>query len=256
MARQGSTKARQAALGEVWRDRVSSGQAGLVRLGKAWRVKARQARQDTAGNDEAGQGNAGITHSKRNAIVKRKRIEEAIEILNKVPKRKFDLCSWAELTEKEWMHVGKKGLKTVAINGCGTSGCACGWIASDPRAIKRGLMLSAMPMFDDDGKSRYGGIDVVFDHDGHLSYGFEAAADYFDISFCTAEVLFDPYYYSKSDDPKLVAHRLQLLLVKGELHNGNHSKWGLVNPQATSARSMYETVSVTPPPVVEKRKTK
>lgn len=140
------------------------------------------------------------------------RLQRAIKILKRAPKEKFNLCHWAELTEDE-AHKMAEGDK-VAINGCGTSGCAVGWVASHRSVIKEGLHLEFQGDFYNNS------VVPVFTPSvgGERSEKFRAVCKYFQIQHHTAALLFDPYHYQEEElyDPAFVIERMQFLLDLGD----------------------------------------
>lgn len=134
------------------------------------------------------------------------RVDYAIHVLKTAPKpRKFNLNYWLRLNGEERLryHNGDR----VALNGCGTTGCGIGWIASDPSVIKEGFYLQVADVVSNC-------IIPVYQDEDDL----EAAAKYFDIDVTTAETLFYPSYYPPRErrDPKYVIQRMELLLAAGE----------------------------------------
>lgn len=132
------------------------------------------------------------------------RIERAIEILRKVPPHKFDLCTWVHFTKTE-MRKMREGKLQPRINGCGSVGCAMGWIASDKRCIADGLVIEV---------NEYEAIPIFENHDG-----FSAADAYFDFHRAnTSTYLFDSGCYEGRERKKTapVIARLETLLAAGE----------------------------------------
>ncbi len=144
------------------------------------------------------------------------RVEQAIKALERVKQeipQKFSLCTWAMLRFDEQRDLNKELSLTkksipIRINGCGTTACALGHIASDPYAIERGLTLMVLA-------APFGDIAPQYKNE----IGFGAGMGYLGIEKLTAELLFDPDEYEDEKDwrkPQAVIDRLQLLLDVGE----------------------------------------
>jgi hypothetical protein len=95
---------------------------------------------------------------------------------------------------------------------CGTAGCALGWIASDPRAMAKGLALKPWVLG--------GGVTVEF----RRWHGEDAGAKFLGVDAAVAELLFLPHTYEYPQDvdkrrgvqPRNVIDRLELLRLVGE----------------------------------------
>lgn len=134
------------------------------------------------------------------------RVGRAIRILKKAPSGKFSLMTWAKFTSKEMEDFVQAKRKPI-LNGCGTTGCAIGWLASNKTCRAEGLHLGidwwhreAVPLFDD-------------------AEGYEAVQAYFDFgSYTTSEYLFSPNHYENKEfrKPTAVIDRLETLLAAGE----------------------------------------
>jgi len=136
------------------------------------------------------------------------RLEHLITIMQDVTilRKKFDMSSWA----------------TSNTNECGTTCCALGWAALDPKCMAEGLILQAswlLDQFESDGPRII--MDVTLTsaeawdktEDAMREYavsfvptcegedGFYAAMKYYDISLGQAEYLFDNIAYRNPDGP-------------------------------------------------------
>jgi hypothetical protein len=131
----------------------------------------------------------------------------AIDVLEHVPARKFDIGVWAN-----FKHEHEPEDKVSLHDRCGTAGCALGWIASDPRAMAQGLVLQVLAPF--------GSVRVYF----RGREGEEAGAKFLGVSQAVAELLFLPHAYEYPEDvvkhrgvqPRNVIDRLELLRLVGE----------------------------------------
>ena len=131
------------------------------------------------------------------------RLQHLKEILKAVPKKNFDLRTWAGTPSsslEEDAKLIKRGATPVT---CGTTACALGWAATDKEFKKAGLHLVKgccdiiTPTFKDDE-------------------GLGAGVSFFDISYGKASYLFDPNFYSKEKPTtKDVIKRIDELLADG-----------------------------------------
>lgn len=136
------------------------------------------------------------------------RLEHLITIMHDVTilHKKFDMNSWAIKSPME----------------CGTTCCALGWAALDPKCIAEGLVLQAswaLDQYEPDGKFVYAYVlltnaeawdkieDTMREYPVSLipmyqgNHGFNAAIEYYDISYGQAEYLFDGTSYLGNPDP-------------------------------------------------------
>lgn len=141
------------------------------------------------------------------------RLLEAAEILEafKPTKfNKFDISSW----------MSKPDEKDDNANACGTTACACGIIASQPKIRKRGFRLEYQREPNDETYLTIKGKAVVVpvyqatleytNKNGEVSEAFDAAADYFGISENVATYFFSGgEYYTDRVTAKQVAKRIR-----------------------------------------------
>jgi hypothetical protein len=130
----------------------------------------------------------------------------AIDALQNVPTRKWDMNSWAEFN-----HDHESGERLTLRDRCGTAGCALGWIASDARAMAKGLVIESNGWF--------GTIAIRYRGETHE----QAGAKFLGVSDEVATLLFMPSGYEMPEDryrgvvrPQNVIDRLTLLAHLGE----------------------------------------
>jgi hypothetical protein len=131
----------------------------------------------------------------------------AIDVLQDVPTRKFSMQTWGD-----FKHTHDIGERLNLHDRCGTAGCALGWLASDPRAIRRGLYMV----------SGYFGFATVRYREFEDEY---AGAKFLGVDSLVGEVLFLPSEYKRDEPedrtrgevrPRNVIERLNLLAHLGE----------------------------------------
>jgi hypothetical protein len=137
------------------------------------------------------------------------RVQHAINVLKCVARdkrklEKFDMRSWASFEYYEIELIEANKLEPV-INGCGTSACAMGWIASS-------------------SKARAAGLKLVRRHSHHFypcyggAFDLDAVQKYFGFRWRdTADRLFMPENYPTDNrTPEEVIKRLEVVLYWGE----------------------------------------
>jgi len=129
----------------------------------------------------------------------RERLRILADHLPSVPRKHFLMASWA-VTPGSGRK--KKLLKDgyIAEVECGTAACAAGWACSIPTLREAGLRITGKGIF---------GETVVQYHD---LKGFEALAEFFDISIYQSRILFSPSHYDQDPGPDVVTARIRELL--------------------------------------------
>lgn len=127
----------------------------------------------------------------------KRKLNKLATFLRTVPRKKFNMESWA---------------KTPDV--CSTAGCAAGWATVCFKRWKNPLTLVME-------KEKYCEL-----YCGEAE-GFRAAAKFFEISLAEADYLFDPYEYREQHTnvlisditPKLVAKRIEKFVKDGGMPN-------------------------------------
>lgn len=141
------------------------------------------------------------------------RLLEAADILEAfkpTKQNKFNISYWKQIPDEKDDHA----------NACGTTACACGVIASQPKIRKRGFKLEYQQGFNDEKAVRVRGEEfyvrtanaslIYKDKDGYELDGFEAAAGYFGILYDDAKFLFSGSQYQQENvTAKTVAKRIR-----------------------------------------------
>ncbi|HKU53023.1 MAG TPA: hypothetical protein VJQ25_11180 [Nitrospira sp.] len=109
------------------------------------------------------------------------RFKKAIEIVEKIPERNFDMTVFAN-TRENWESDRYGKLKPR----CGTVGCALGWIASDDWMREQGYHLS----LGEKGSNSDGFFIWRFSPEYKGCSGFASAGEFFNISMEEVSYLF------------------------------------------------------------------
>lgn len=124
--------------------------------------------------------------------MRKDRLLKLADFILTVPKEQFNMEYWG---------------KDVNFKSCGTAACACGWATV---LFKR---CKDAPHLEED-KYSYSNIDFVYN--GKI--GFNAAAEFFDITHEASEYLFYPSRYkAKHPTRRMVSQRIKKFVKTGKV---------------------------------------
>lgn len=117
-----------------------------------------------------------------------------------IPKKRFDMNSWAENRDGE--------TADPKLIDCGTAACACGWATTIPAFRRAGFHLVDDPATPSQP-------DIVFRDSGGFRWrNGDAVEAFFDLGGDEVERLFMPESYSSPPTPKQVAKRIRAFVAK------------------------------------------